>query len=460
VFATDTICAVATPAGRGGVGVVRCSGPLALRIAESVSGPLPATRQAARREFVDESGTVLDDGLLITFAAPASFTGEDVVEFHGHGAPIVMQLLIERLLALGARLARPGEFSERAFLNGKLDLIQAEAVADLIAAASRSAARAAVASLKGEFSRRIDALAAEFVALRVVVEASIDFADEDIEPLADEAIGRRLQRLQSDLHRLLAQAREGKRLTDGFRVVIAGAPNAGKSTLLNALAGEDVAIVTPIPGTTRDVVRQEVLIDDLPILLVDTAGLRESDDPVEAEGIRRALGAVTDADHLLVLIDDSLDPAVGDAQFASLAANLSERLRVDGGSGLASRPEARLTRVMTKVDASGRLPGRAGACVAVSAQTGAGMDALRAHLRVLASTTPMEGLFSARARHLEALRCALQAVEQALLNRIDGGGELVAEELRQGHQALSMITGAFGTEELLGEIFASFCIGK
>jgi len=461
---TDTICAVATCLGQGGVGVIRCSGPEAFKICRKLTESLPPPRVMAQRDIFAHDGSVIDNGLVVTFCEPASFTGEDVVEFHTHGSPIVLQMLVDELLISGARLARPGEFSERAFLNGKLDLLQVEAVADLIVANTRSAARAATASLKGEFSKKINSVVEAMLSIRAHVEACIDFSEEDIDFIDNDSLKKRLFDLEKEISLLIGQAENGKRLKDGLRVVIIGFPNVGKSTLLNALAGDDIAIVTSIPGTTRDVIRQEIFLKGTSVFLIDTAGLRDCVDPVEEEGIRRALIAVEDADHVLVLLDDTGGPAVVDSQFEYIKQRLTATLIKQDGKCESERAEIRLTRVLTKIDVTDRTPGlgvdQHGTYVGISALSGIGLGTIREYLYNLASESVAEGAFSARTRHVQALKQALAAVMQARANLVDGYGELVAEELRHGQHALGKITGAVYTEDLLGEIFSSFCIGK
>ncbi len=446
--AADTIAALATPPGRGGVGIVRVSGPAVVGIAEALLGHLPRPRVAAYLPFLDEQGAALDTGLALYFPNPHSFTGEDVLELHGHGGPVVMDLLLERCLALGARAARPGEFSERAYLNDKLDLAQAEAVADLIDSASVQAARLAMRSLQGEFSRRVHGLVEALTELRVYVESAIDFPEEEIDFLGDGAVAERLAAVQRRLADTRAQARQGNLLREGIRVVIAGRPNAGKSTLLNALAGRDSAIVTDIPGTTRDVLREQISIDGLPLHIIDTAGLRESADAVEQEGVRRAWAEIEGADHILLL--HAADSDDDDSE-------LHGRLAAAGPP---------LTRVWTKIDLSADPPRRRetpqGIELWLSARTGAGLDDLRRHLKACAGFQPGgEGQFMARRRHLDALARASEHLSRGShqLHRA-AAGELLAEELRQAQQALGEITGEFAADDLLGEIFSSFCIGK
>jgi tRNA modification GTPase len=445
---TDTIAALATPAGRGALGVVRVSGPEAPRIGAAILGALPAARVAAVRFFRDSDGTPLDQGLACYFPEPASFTGEHLLEFHGHGGAVTLDRLLQRILALGARMARPGEFTERAFLNGKLDLAQAEAVADLIDAGSEAAARAAVRSLRGDFSARIRELQTELSALRVHVEAAIDFPEEDIDVLSSAAVRDRLARVLDLFASITAAARQGALLHDGVNVVIAGRPNAGKSSLLNRLAGDEIAIVTPLPGTTRDVLRQHVNWDGLPVTLIDTAGLRTAADAVEAEGIRRARVEIRGADRILH-VSDAGDPG------APAAPELTEL-----------PPDAAVTEVVNKIDLIGREPGEetvAGVTrLFVSARTGAGLDLLRAHVKSAAGFRAAEaGEISARRRHLDALNRARELVVRgAEAGGSDAGVELFAEELRLAQRHLSEITGEVSSDDLLGEIFGSFCIGK
>jgi tRNA modification GTPase len=442
----DTIAAVATPAGTGGVGVVRVSGPLAPAIAESVLRALPPPRLAIYRLFLGADGAAIDAGLALYFPAPASFTGDDVLELQGHGGPVVLDLLLARTLELGARLARPGEFTERAFLSGKLDLAQAEAVADLIDAGSAAAARSAMRTLQGELSRRVNAVAEELTRLRIVVEAAIDFPDEETDLLGDADLLRNLDAVGGRLSGLIASAGQGRLLRDGARVVIAGPPNAGKSSLLNALAGHDAAIVTAIPGTTRDVLREHVQIDGLPLHIVDTAGIHNTADPVEQEGIRRARGEIERADCILWLHDDTLP--LGDE--VATARRLA--------------PAVPLILVRNKIDLSGRSPGLADVDgwveVSLSATTFAGLELLRARLKALVGYAG-EGDFTARRRHLDALQRTQSLLETARAALAGGrGAELVAEDLRLAHRALGEITGEVTSDDLLGRIFASFCIGK
>ncbi len=447
----DTIVAAATPPGRGGVGIVRVSGPLAAPIARALLGRLPLSRYATHARFAAADGAAIDAGLALYFPAPRSYTGEDVLELHGHGAPVLIEALIARAVNLGARRALPGEFTQRAYLNDRIDLAQAEAVADLIDAGSEAAARAALRSLQGEFSARVRALDEALAGLRAHVEATIDFPTEEIDFLADRALAARLAEVRAQCASLQTVARQGRIITEGLTVVIVGAPNAGKSTLLNALAGHDAAIVTEIPGTTRDVLRERVLIEGVPVQLLDTAGLRESSDAIETEGMRRAREAMVQADRILFLVDAASDP-----QAVSFRV---ERARLPAA--------APITVVYTKADLLA--PGAAGPpaiadvpAITVSARSGAGLDTLRTQLLESAGFQRHDsGLLSARSRHLEALAVAAVHLDAAAAQcRAAGAGELVAEELRAAQRALGEITGADTADELLGRIFSSFCIGK
>jgi tRNA modification GTPase len=449
---TDTIAAVATAPGRGGIGIVRISGPAAQKIAVTLCGTLPLPRVAGFRAFAPSASDVIDSGIVLHFPAPSSFTGEDVVEFHGHGGPVVLQLLMQSILSAGARLARPGEFTERAFINGKIDLAQAEAIADLIDSASTEAARGASRSLQGEFSKLVNALIEELTRLRVLVEACIDFPDEDIDFITAANVDGRMNALLERMHDLHHKAHVGSLLRDGMTVVLAGKPNAGKSSLMNCLAGHDAAIVSATPGTTRDVLREQILINGMPIHVIDTAGLRESGDDVEREGIRRALREAGKADLLLLVVDSSSadnPQSIAEEHFSSLAESLPP-----------------LCIVLNKSDLSGLTPGecRVGGHVqiAVSALTGAGLDALRAHISRLVGFSPGEsGAFSARRRHLDAIARARNSLTEGLVTLNEQAAvELLAEHLRDAQQALGEITGQLTPDELLGEIFSSFCIGK
>jgi tRNA modification GTPase len=437
----DTIVAIATPPGIGGIGIVRLSGDEAPDIAKAMLGSVPEPRKATLAHFRDGAGAELDSGIALYFAAPASFTGEHVLELHAHGGPQVLASLVEAATALGARRAEPGEFTKRAFLNDKLDLAQAEAVADLIASGSAQAARAALRSLGGRFSQEVDALAEMLVRLRMHVEAAIDFPEEEIDFLSDGALAARLEACAAAFADLGTRTEAGRVLRDGLRVVIAGAPNAGKSSLLNLLSGEESAIVTEVAGTTRDVLRERIDVDGLVVELADTAGLREDPDRIEAEGIRRAREALASADAVLWIEDASIPGAAPDA-------------------GLPA--DVPVTVVHNKTDLTGDAPGARDDGLWISALTGAGLDALRRHLAGLAGYRDLgEGAFTARRRHVEALARAAAHFEsgrQALAQR--SAGELLAEELHLAQEALGEITGAVSSDELLGRIFSEFCIGK
>jgi tRNA modification GTPase len=442
----DTIVAAATPPGRGGVGIVRVSGSLAPRIARALFGTLPPARRALLARFDDALGQPIDTGLALYFPAPRSFTGEDVLELHGHGGPVVVGMLIERVLELGARRAAPGEFSQRAYLNDKLDLAQAEAIADLIDASSAAAARAAVRSLQGEFSARVHELVEAVTLLRMHVEAAIDFPEEEIDFLADAALQARLREVQGLSAELLRAAGHGRLLTEGLNVVIAGAPNAGKSTLLNRLAGYDAAIVTEQPGTTRDVLRERIDLDGLPVQLLDTAGLRATQDAIEREGIRRATAAMRQADQVLLIIDAVADPTA--------------RARIELAGQLPA--DVPVTLVYNKIDLPWARELAQSPRLEVSAATGAGFDALREHLKRSAGfVADAPGTLTARARHVTALRQAQAHIEAAAARLVEQrAGELMAEELRAAQRVLGEITGEVSSDELLGRIFSSFCIGK
>ncbi len=431
----DTIAAVATAPGRGGVGIVRVSGPAACEIAHGIVGGKLTPRRAEFADFRGADGEILDQGIAIRFEGPNSFTGEDVLELQGHGGPMVLELVLSRVLELGARRANPGEFSERAFVNGRIDLVQAEAILDLVNSATRGAALGAVRSLSGAFSERVHGIDREVLALRVFCEASIDFADEDIDFLSESVVAHRLGAIRESLATLRSQATQGALLNDGASIVFVGAPNVGKSSIFNRLSGEERAIVTAIPGTTRDTLTADFDLDGLPVRVVDTAGLRNTDDPVEAEGVDRTRRAMAEADIVVEVVED-------------------------GCPAPAQRPAATLV-ARNKTDLSGRAAGRAEAgVVRVCALTGDGFDDLVGELKRLAGYHGGEGAFTARRRHLEALDAAEVALGAAAGRLEQGEGELLAEELRVAHGHLGAIVGETSTDDLLGEIFASFCIGK
>jgi tRNA modification GTPase len=450
---TDTIVAIASAPGRGAVGVIRVSGPSVPQIAPAILGNLPAPRIAQVAEFLGLDGVPLDRGLALYFPAPASYTGEHVLELQGHGGVLVLDSLLNRLLELGCRMARPGEFSERAFLNGKIDIAQAEAIADLIDAGSAAAARAAVRSMQGEFSAHVNDLQAQITELRTLVEAAIDFPDEELDFVPGSELGRRMAKIFMGFDAVTAAARQGALLREGLNLVIAGKPNTGKSSLLNKLAGDEIAIVTDQPGTTRDVLRQQVHLDGLPVNLIDTAGLRTATDVVEAEGVRRALAELSRADRVLYILD--------------AAAPTPQSCASDLAAELDKLPKGvPVTLIFNKIDLSGAQASvdesREPPQVFLSARTGAGLDLLRAHLKNRAGYRSGDsGALSARRRHLDALdrarACVAQAAQTLAASR---AFELFAEELRLAQLALGEITGEFSSDDLLGEIFSSFCIGK
>ncbi|QNP41976.1 tRNA uridine-5-carboxymethylaminomethyl(34) synthesis GTPase MnmE [Lysobacter solisilvae (ex Woo and Kim 2020)] len=442
--AKETIAAIASGPGAGGVGVVRLSGLRAREIAEAICGRRLMVRHAHYARFTTPHGETIDDGIALYFKAPASYTGEDVVELQAHGSPVVLEQLVQRCVELGARRARPGEFSERAFLNGKLDLAQAEAVADLIAAADANAARAARRALEGEFSRRVDALAADMLAIRVHVEAAIDFADEPIDTLGGAQLRARFAAASQALDDLLHAAERGRRLRDGLHAVIVGPPNAGKSSLLNALAGSERAIVTDIAGTTRDLLQEVVRIDGVELTLVDTAGLREGGDAIEREGMRRARDELARADLAIVVLD-AREVDAGRAAVADAIAGVPQQLWIHN-----------------KADLLPSLPAPQAGHLHVSAHAGTGLEALHARLRALAAggAGAGEGTFTARARHVDALNQARGELALAREQLAAEALDLAAESLRFAHEALGKITGQVRADDLLGHIFSSFCIGK
>lgn len=443
---SDIIAAVSTAPGRGGIGVVRISGPRLENLLRGiVSRPL-APRRATFADFVDARGLAIDQGIAVYFPAPHSYTGEDVLELHGHGGPVVLQLLLKRCLELGARPAQPGEFTRRAYLNDKIDLAQAESVADLIDASTTEAARSAVRSLQGAFSQRIDELLQGLIELRALVEAALDFPDEDVEFIRQADGAGRLAGLQAKLREVMSASQQGSLLREGLRVVLAGRPNVGKSSLLNRLAGEEIAIVTDIPGTTRDAVRQSVSIEGVPVHIIDTAGLRPATDPVEKLGVARTWAAIEHADLVLLLLDATQGEIAADREIMR-----------DLPAGLPR------VAVMNKIDLVPHAPalkqGGGGYTVWLSAKTGEGVEFLRrALLESVGWKQGAEGLFMARERHLHALQLAQQHLEQA--SREMATLEFLAEELRLSQQALGSITGEFTPDDLLGEIFKRFCIGK
>ncbi|WP_341676970.1 tRNA uridine-5-carboxymethylaminomethyl(34) synthesis GTPase MnmE [Niveibacterium sp. SC-1] len=444
----DAIAAIATAPGRGGIGVVRISGKTLAPLAVALSGRQARPRQAELVKFLDAEGRPIDAGLLLFFPAPHSYTGEDVIELQGHGGPVVMRMLLARCLELGARLARPGEFTERAFLNDKLDLAQAEAVADLIDADTTVAARSALRSLDGAFSRQIHAWREKLIELRMLVEATLDFPEEEIDFLKAAKAFERLDVLGNDLDALLAQAKQGSLLRSGLQVVLAGQPNVGKSSLLNQLSGQDRAIVTEVAGTTRDVLREMIQIEGIPLHIIDTAGLRETEDTVERIGIARSWQEIERADVVLRLVDARVGITAEDH---AIDARLPEGVpviwvfnKIDLASG-----QARTERVESVVQ------------VHLSAQTGEGVSLLREELlRIAGWEAHGEEVFLARERHLEALREAREKITDALLRAEEGSLDLMAEELRLGQEAVNRITGEFGADDLLGVIFSRFCIGK
>lgn len=454
-MSTETIVALATPPGRGGVGILRLSGPKAYSIAVTLNGNKTLQPRFAifcsfyscsqtKKEELNHS--LIDQGIMIYFKQPHSFTGEDVVEIQAHGAPIVLDMLTKECISLGARLARPGEFSERAFLNNKIDLTQAEAIADLIQSSSQTAARMALKSLQGEFSHKINQLNEQIIYLRLYVEAAIDFPEEEIDFLNDGKVARLLQNILNELDAIRSQANQGFILREGLSVVIAGRPNAGKSTLINCLAGRDVAIVTEIAGTTRDVMREHILLDDIPLHIIDTAGLRDSDDLVEKEGIKRAWHELKKADCVLLVVD------INDLEHHY---DLTQEIRI------ALPPEVPIITVFNKIDILGRSAQIQNHSVYLSAKSGEGIDTLKQLIKLVVGYQPNEGQFLARRRHLlaldEAKNLLFMGQQQLAEHR---AGELLAEDLRLAHQKLCEITGEFSSDDLLGRIFSSFCIGK
>ncbi|MFA0413758.1 tRNA uridine-5-carboxymethylaminomethyl(34) synthesis GTPase MnmE [Vibrio renipiscarius] len=451
---TDTIVAQATAPGRGGVGIIRVSGPLAEKVALEVAGKALRPRYAEYLPFSDETGNQIDQGIALYFPNPHSFTGEDVLELQGHGGPVVMDMLIKRILKIeGIRTARPGEFSERAFLNDKLDLAQAEAIADLIDASSEEAAKSALQSLQGAFSQRINTLVDSLIYLRIYVEAAIDFPEEEIDFLADGKVSADLQAIIDNLAAVRQEANQGAIMREGMKVVIAGRPNAGKSSLLNALSGKESAIVTDIAGTTRDVLREHIHIDGMPLHIIDTAGLRDASDEVEKIGIERAWDEIKQADRVLFMVDGTTTDATDPTE---IWPDFVDRLPDNMG----------MTVIRNKADQTGEDLGichvNSPTLIRLSAKTGHGVDALRTHLKeCMGFAGGHEGGFMARRRHLEALEKAADHLDIGQ-QQLEGymAGEILAEELRIAQQHLNEITGEFSSDDLLGRIFSSFCIGK
>lgn len=455
----DTITAIATAPGRGGVGIVRISGPKTKTIAACLLGTLPQPRYARFGDFVNQQGQLLDQGIALLFTAPHSFTGEDVLELQGHGGPVVLNRLLQEVVGLGARIARPGEFSERAFLNDKMDLTQAEAIADLIDAASDSAAQNALNTLQGAFKDRVEALVEQLIQLRIYVEAAIDFPEEEIDFLSDGKVLKDLTEIIAQTQRLLDQAQQGVIMRDGLHLVIAGRPNAGKSSLLNALAERDSAIVTAIAGTTRDILREQILVDGLPVHISDTAGLRDTTDQVEAMGVERARSEIDKAGRVFVLIDGT------ELNFSQLVPALEQEL-----DELGLDKQGKLTLIINKSDlfrSENPIPAPGDLALGhplfqVSAKTGRGLQALKTHIKQCAGLQSAgEGQFTARARHIHAITEALSLLTAGHAQiTLHQAGELLAEDLRQAADCLNEITGKFSSDDLLGRIFSSFCIGK
>ena len=442
----DTIAAIATPSGNGGVGIIRISGKNLLPLAKQLSHKTPIPRSAHYSHFYDNKGEIVDSGLLLYFPAPHSYTGEDTLELQGHGGRVVLDMLLKQILSLGVRQAKAGEFTERAFLNNKLDLAQAEAVADLIESSTEQSVRSAQKSMQGVFSKQINKLLEELTELRVYVEAAIDFVDEEIDFLSDGIVENRLKKLIETITKIQATAQQGRLLRDGMTVVLAGKPNAGKSSLLNALAGHEAAIVTDIAGTTRDVLRERIQLDGMPLHIIDTAGLHESDNVIEQEGIRRAHHEISQADRILLLID------VREAETATeLIKTLPDNINI--------------TKIYNKIDLSDNKAELKetdnGTEIYLSIKPENGLELLKQHLKdCMGYQTDSDNVFIARRRHLTALENAQQSTNNALQQLQSQAGELVAEDLRLAQNSLAEITGVFSADDLLGEIFSSFCIGK
>lgn len=450
----ETIVAIATAPGRGGVGIVRVSGQKALQIAKTILHKSIAPRKAEYLKFYDLDGAVIDQGIAIYFKGPNSFTGEDIIEFQGHGGPVILDLLLQQIASIeGVRLARPGEFSERAYLNDKLDLAQAEAIADLIESSSEQAARCALQTLQGEFSKQVHRLTEAIIHLRIYVEAAIDFPEEEVDFLSDGKIEKDLLSIIDNTQQVLQKAQQGALLKDGMSVVIAGKPNAGKSSLLNALAGRETAIVTNIAGTTRDVLREHIHLDGMPLHIIDTAGLRESPDEVEQIGIQRAWQEIEKADRVLLMVDSTQNNHAVEQDWPEFFQKLGDN-RVG------------VTVIRNKADESGEDIGFEDASpypiIRLSAKTGAGVDELTQHLKtIMGYQASTEGQFLARRRHIDALNRAIEQLESGKYQlQVMHAGELLAEELRLAQNHLNEITGEFTSDDLLGRIFSSFCIGK
>ncbi len=441
----DTIAAIATPPGNGGVGIIRISGPSASEIAKKLTTKSFLPRQALFTSFKDEDQIVIDSGILLFFPNPSSYTGEDTIELQGHGGTVVLGMLLKRVLCLGARLANPGEFTERAFLNDKLDLAQAEAVADLIESSTEQSVRSAQKSMQGVFSEQINELVDELTELRVYVEAAIDFVDEEIDFLSDGVVERKIKKIAEEIKKIQKTATQGRLLRDGMSVVLAGKPNVGKSSLLNILAGHEAAIVTEIAGTTRDILKEQIQIDGMPLHIIDTAGLRESDNEVEKEGIRRAHEQIKQADKILLLID-STDPEI-DSVINTLPDNLN------------------ITKIYNKIDLLGKqakiIESPDGTQIYLSVKKQLGLDLLTNYLKKsVGFKGETDNVFIARQRHIDALNQGQEFVDSAIVQLQNQAGELVAEDLRQAQNSLAEITGEFSSDDLLGKIFSSFCIGK
>ena len=442
----DTIAAIATPPGNGGVGIIRISGALVTEIAKHLLNKSLIPRHALFTSFIDDQGCIMDSGISLYFPAPASYTGEDILELQGHGGSVVLDMLLRRVLSLGARLANPGEFTERAFLNNKLDLAQAEAVADLIESSTEQSVRSAQKSMQGVFSQQINEFVTELTELRIYIEAAIDFVDEEIDFLTDGVVENRIIRLLHSLEKILKTAQQGRLLRDGMTVVLIGKPNAGKSSLLNMLAGHEAAIVTEIAGTTRDVLREHIQLDGMPLHIIDTAGLRDSDNLIEKEGMRRAHEEILKADKIVLLID------VRECESEEILNSLPDNIDI--------------IKVYNKIDLLGIEPKliatESGYQCYLSIKTGEGMDLLKQHLKEsVGFNDNTNDVFIARRRHIVAITTSYQSVESALEQlQHNQAGELVAEDLRQAQMSLAEITGTVSSDDLLGKIFSSFCIGK